>query len=159
MQAVATKSAIIRTENAFEGIIFKGVGKDYQWENINEYIVQGRVPNLKSNLNEEVVISKFLADRLNLKVGSHFNTFFMKENGYNVRNFDIVGIFNSGFQDFDATYVLGDIRHLQRINKWTPSQVGAFEVFVDKSQRGRGVCSNKLYAQYSNHSRKILLYF
>jgi lipoprotein-releasing system permease protein len=50
----------------------------------------------------------------------------MKEKGYNLRNFNIVGIFNSGFQEFDATF--GDIRHMQRINKWTRSN-GAFEVF------------------------------
>jgi lipoprotein-releasing system permease protein len=131
IQAVASKSGIIRTETAFEGIIFKGVGKDYEWQNIQEYITKGRIPNLKANLNEEVVISEFLAKRLNLKVGDTFNTYFMKANGYNVRNFDIVGIYNSGFQEFDATYIIGDIRHLQRINKWNPNQVGAFEVFVD----------------------------
>ncbi len=131
IQAVASKSGIIRTESAFEGIIFKGVGKDYQWQNLQEYIVEGRIPHLKSRLNEEVIISRFLANRLNLKVGNQFNTYFMKENGYNVRNFDIVGIYNSGFQEFDATYIIGDIRHLQRINKWKPNEVGAFEVFVD----------------------------
>ena len=48
----------------------------------------------------------------------------------NLRRFKIVGIYNSGFQEFDAVYVLGDIRHLQRINKWNSDQVGAFEVFV-----------------------------
>ena len=131
IQAIASKAGIIRTETAFEGIIFKGVGNDYKWDNIKEYIVQGRIPNVNGNLNEEVVISEFIANRLNLKVGDAFNTFFMKENGYNLRNFDVVGIFNSGFQEFDATYIIGDIRHMQRINKWAPDQIGAFEVFVD----------------------------
>lgn len=131
IQAVVSKAGIIRTESAFEGIIFKGVGKDYKWDNIKEYLVQGRIPNTIAALNEEVVISQFIANRLNLKVGDSFNTFFMKENGYNVRNFNIVGVFNSGFQEFDATYILGDIRHMQRINKWKPNQVGSFEVFVD----------------------------
>ncbi|RBN49059.1 ABC transporter permease [Flavobacterium psychrolimnae] len=131
IQAIASKAGIIRTETAFEGIIFKGVGNDYKWDNIKEYIVQGRIPNGKGDLNEEVVISQFIANRLNLKVGDAFNTFFMKEKGYNLRNFDVVGIFNSGFQEFDATYIIGDIRHMQRINKWAPDQIGAFEVFVD----------------------------
>lgn len=131
IQAIASKAGIIRTETAFEGIIFKGVGNDYKWDNIKEYIIQGRIPNVKGDLNEEVVISQFIANRLNLKVGDAFNTFFMKEKGYNLRNFDVVGIFNSGFQEFDATYIIGDIRHMQRINKWAPDQIGAFEVFVD----------------------------
>ena len=134
IQAIATKAGIIRTENAFEGIILKGVGKDYQWNNIKEYLVSGKLPDFSKDLNQEVVISEFLANRLSLKVGDSFNTFFIKEEQNKLpisRRFKITGIFNSGFQEFDATYVIGDIRHLQRINKWTPDEVGAFEVFVD----------------------------
>ena len=133
IQAVASKAGIIRTETAFEGIIFKGVGADYDTSNLKEYIVAGRLPNFKSNLNEEVLISQYLANRLGLKNNDSFVTYFMKENGegYNLRNFKIVGIYNSGFQEFDAAYVIGDIRHVQRINKWKPDEVGAFEVFVN----------------------------
>ena len=133
IQAVATKAGIIRTEKAFEGIIFKGLGTDYQWDNIQEYLVAGHLPNLSSQLNSEVVISQFLADRLELKVGDAFNTFFIKENQNqlpNIRRLKITGIFNSGFQEFDATYIIGDIRHVQRMNKWTTNQIGAFEIFV-----------------------------
>ena len=134
IQAIASKAGIIRTENAFEGIVFKGVGGDYKWDNIKEYLVEGKLPDFSKKLNEDVVLSQFLANRLKLKVGDAFNTFFMKEGQNklpNIRRFKIVGIFNSGFQEFDATYVLGDIRHMQRINKWKADQVGAFEVFVD----------------------------
>ena len=134
VQAVASKAGIIRTDNAFEGIIFKGVGKEYRWNELQEYLVQGRIPNLTQSLNTEVVISQYLANRLELKVGDEFNTFFMKEGGNgmpNLRRFKLVGIYNSGFQEFDATYVIGDIRHVQRINKWKDGQVGAFEVFID----------------------------
>ena len=133
IQAIASKAGIIRTENAFEGIVFKGVGGDYDWNNIKEYIVEGKVPDFSKNLNEEVLISRLLADRLNLKVGDNFNTFFIKEEQGkmpNSRRFKIAGVFNSGFQQFDATYIIGDIRHIQRINKWRPDQVGAFEIFV-----------------------------
>ena len=133
IQAIASKAGIIRTETAFEGIVFKGVGPDYKWENIKEYLVAGKLPDFSKKLNENVVISQFLANRLHLKVGDSFNTFFMKEGQNklpNIRRFKIIGIFNSGFQEFDATYIIGDIRHMQRINKWTADQVGAFEVFV-----------------------------
>ena len=149
IQAVATKSGIIRTETAFEGIIFKGVGKEYRWNNLQEYLVSGKLPNLNSQLNEEVLISEFLAKRLNLKVGDKFNTFFMKEDSNqkpNLRVFKITGIFNSGFQEFDSTYIIGDIRHIQRINKWESDQVGAFEVFVDDfntiQEKGQEVYEN-----------------
>ena len=134
IQAVASKAGIIRTESAFEGIIFKGVGKDYQWKNVQEYITLGRIPDCTHQLNNEIVISQYLANRLNLKLGATFNTFFMKEGNNqlpNLRVFKVVGIYNSGIQEFDASYIIGDIRHVQRINKWQSDQVGAFEVFVD----------------------------
>lgn len=134
IQAVASKAGIIRTEKSFEGIVFKGVGKDYDWNNLQEYIKVGKIPNLKSELNNEIVISEYLANRLELKVGDKCNTFFMKEGENklpNLRVFKIVGIYNSGFQEFDATFLIGDIRHIQRINKWQADQVGSFEVFIN----------------------------
>ncbi|MDA6072268.1 FtsX-like permease family protein [Flavobacterium sp. AC] len=152
IQAIASKAGIIRTENAFEGIVFKGVGADYDWNNIKEYVVEGKVPDFTKALNEEVLISRFLADRLNLKVGDNFNTFFIKEEQGkmpNSRRFKIAGIFNSGFQQFDATYIIGDIRHIQRINKWTPDQVGAFEVFIKDFDQIK-TTGNQIYEQTSS---------
>ena len=160
IQAIATKAGIIRTEKAFEGIIFKGVGADYQWSNIKEYLIAGRLPNLSGQLNPEVVISQFLADRLQLKVGDAFNTFFIKENQNqlpNIRRFKITGIFNSGFQEFDATYIIGDIRHIQRINKWTPNEIGAFEIFVQDFNQIQAV-GDEVYQQTpSNLDSKTII--
>lgn len=153
IQAIASKAGIIRTENSFEGIIFKGVGSDYDWKNIEEYLVEGKLPDFSAALNEDVLISKFLADRLHLKVGDNFNTFFIKEEQGkmpNSRRFRIAGVFSSGFQDFDATYILGDIRHIQRINKWGPNQIGAFEVFINDFDAIK-VTGEKIYEQTSSN--------
>ena len=152
IQAIASKAGIIRTETAFEGIILKGVGTDYQWDNIKEYIVSGKLPDFSKNLNQEVLISQLLANRLNLKVGDSFNTFFIKEDQNklpNIRRFKITGIFNSGFQDFDATYIIGDIRHIQRINKWKSDQVGAFEVFANDFDNIKAI-GEQVYEQTSS---------
>jgi len=149
IQAIASKAGIIRTETAFEGIVLKGVGSDYQWSNIKEYLVSGNVPDFSNNIKQEVLISQFLANRLHLKIGDTFNTFFMKEEQNkmpNVRRFKIAGIFNSGFQEFDATYIIGDIRHIQRINKWSSDQVGAFEVFVNDFNNIKGI-GEKVYQE------------
>lgn len=133
IQAVATKAAMIRTEETVEGIIFKGVGKEYNWDNIKEYIVEGTIPKLQNKVTDDVVISKYLANRLQLKLNDICRTYFIKsENkGYNLRSFKIVGIFNSGFQEFDSNFVIGDLRHIQKINKWEEDEVGSFEVFID----------------------------
>jgi len=138
IQAIATKQGIIRTENTFEGIVVKGVGKDYDWKSIKGYLLEGKLPDVNASLNSEIIISKFLANRLHLKLGDTFMTFFLKNevNKYpNKRNFKIVGIFDSGFQEFDANYIIGDIRHIQRMNKWDKDEVGAFEVFVNDFDR------------------------
>lgn len=134
VQAVATKDGIIRTENAFEGIIFKGVGTDYRWNTLKEYLVEGKIPSVSGTLTNEIVISKYLANRLELHLNDEFNTFFIKKEANklpNLRRFKIVGIYNSGFPEFDAAYLFGDIRHIQRINKWNENEVGSFEVFID----------------------------
>ena len=152
IQAVASKAGIIRTANAFEGIIFKGVGKDYYWENLKEYLIEGRLPDFSNNLNNQILISQFLADRLQLSVGDKCNTFFMKEQSNqppNLRIFQIVGIYNSGFQEFDSTYIIGDIRHVQRINKWQPDQIGSFEVFIDDFSKIKEK-GEEVYAQTSS---------
>ena len=57
LQGVATKAGIIRTETDFEGILVKGVGQDYNWKNIEEYIEQGRLPNYTGDVNSEILIS------------------------------------------------------------------------------------------------------
>ena len=135
VQAVATKGGIIRTEDTFEGIIAKGVGPEYNWSVLEEYIVQGRAPDYSGSLNEEVLLSRRLASRLGLQLGDTFYAFFLKdddpEKTPNQRKFELVGIYDSGFEEIDALYIFTDIRHIQRMNKWSEQQVGNFEVFLN----------------------------
>ncbi|WP_340074708.1 ABC transporter permease [Leptobacterium sp. I13] len=134
IQAVATKGGIIRTEDTFEGVIAKGVGTDYQWDTFKSYLIAGRIPDYSGKLNNEVLISNYLAKRLHLNIEDTFFSFFLKDDGGqipNQRNFKIVGIYESGYEEFDATYIFTDIRHIQRMNKWKEDEIGNFEVFID----------------------------
>jgi len=134
VQAVATKGGIIRTENTFEGFIAKGVGSDYNWEVFKEYLVKGELPDYSGDLNTEVLLSQLMANRLQLNIGDSFSAFFPKEEDPlkpNQRNFKLVGIYDSGFQEIDGMFVFIDIRHIQRMNKWEDTQVGNFEVFLN----------------------------
>lgn len=148
VQAVATKFAVIRTETDFEGIIVKGVGEDYNWDYFKEFIVEGRIPEFTSSLNDEILISGYLAKRLQLEVGDKAPTYFLREDSDRplLRAFEIVGIYDSGFQEFDELYIIADLRHIQRINRWEEDQVGNFEVFVedfnDLDQKGNEVYEN-----------------
>ena len=109
------------------------------------------MPNYSGNLNSEVLLSSYLANRLQFKVGDEFFTFFLKNDGSeipNQRKFTLVGIYDSGYADFDATYMFTDIRHIQRMNKWEENQVGSFEVFIDNfdelEQKGNEVYGKTL---------------
>jgi len=135
VQAVATKGGVIRTEETFEGVIAKGVGTDFDWNVFEEYIVSGRLPDYSNKLNDEVLLSRRMANRLKLNLNDTFSTIFFKDEDPsqipNQRRFSIVGIYDSGYEDFDGLYIFTDIRHIQRMNKWEANQVGNFEVFLD----------------------------
>lgn len=133
VQAVATKFGVIRTEKDFEGVVVKGVGADYNWDYFKEFLVKGRLPDYTKKRNEEVLISTYLANRLGFKVGDKFQTVFGEQLNKlpRIMNFEIVGIYNSGFQELDEKFLIADLRHVQRLNKWKADQVGNFEVFID----------------------------
>ncbi len=134
VQVAASKGGVIRTETDFEGVVVKGVGDDYNWEYFKDYLTEGALPDFKGDLNEDILISEYLANRLHLKLGDKVTTFFLNDEVSKTprsRGFDIVGIYNSGFQQFDEQFIITDIRHIQRLNKWETDQIGAFEVFVN----------------------------
>lgn len=135
VQAVATKAGIIRTSDTFEGIIAKGVGPDYKWSVFSEYLIEGRIPDYNAELNDEVLISNLMANRLQLGLGDTFFTFFLRDEDPgkmpNQRRFTVVGIYDSGFEEFDSTYVFADIRHIRRMNRWEDDEVGNFEIFLE----------------------------
>lgn len=154
IQAVATKGGIVRTEATYEAILAKGVGKDYNWEQMRDFIKQGRIPNFKSEeISNEILISEYFANRLQLKLGDNCHAIFLKDETSQVpnqRNFKIVGIYNSGFQEFDASYIFTDIRQIQRINQWENDQIGNFELFVNDFDKIEEI-GNEVYAQTLSH--------
>ena len=134
IQATAYLGGVIRTETDFEGIIVKGVGPDFNWDYFEEFLVAGEMPHVSGSLNNEVLISQHTANRLGLEVGDKAVTYFLRDESSRrplIRAFEVKGIYNSGFQEFDELYMLADLRHVQRINRWEEDEVGNFEVFLE----------------------------
>ena len=149
VQVFATKGGIIRTETDFEGIILKGVDKDYDWTFFNEYLVEGTLPDFSTDITNDVLISKEISNRLHINLGDTFNILFVKEDPSKVpwlRVVKAVGIYNSGFQDFDENFVIADIRHIQKMNRWNEYQVGGFEVLITNFDE-IGLKSNQIYKE------------
>ncbi|MGB3776187.1 MAG: ABC transporter permease, partial [Leeuwenhoekiella sp.] len=146
IQATASKAGVIRTATDFEGIVIKGVGADYRWEYMSEFLTAGRLPKYSGALNTEILLSRYMANRLGFKNGDKLIVYFLKEDGgFLNRRFDIVGIYDSGFEEFDERFLFADIRHIQKLNKWDTDQVGAFEVFVNSYENLKHT-ENEVYA-------------
>lgn len=159
VQAVATRSGIIRTETDFEGVMVKGLTDDYDWSRIQDYLVEGRFPNFKESLNSEMLISKYLANRLGFVLGDKVIVYFVRQGeGKPVvpLRLDIVGIYESAYQEFDKVYLMTDIRHIQRVNRWAKDEVGAFEVFVDDFDNVQEI-NNRVYENSGSFLRSMTI--
>ena len=148
VQIFANIAGIIRTENDFEGIVFKGVSTDYDFSFFKEYLIKGKLPNFSQDRNKEILISKTIANRLQLKVNDTIQTLFYAENSntkFKTRKPIVVGIYDTGFEQFDKSIVIGDIREVQKINRWNENEIGGFEVLLDDfdSLREKG---NQIYS-------------
>ncbi|MGY8919876.1 MAG: ABC transporter permease [Flavobacteriales bacterium] len=129
----ALKFGIIRTSDNFDGLLFKGVDSTYNWNNISDYLIEGFVPKISKLTSNEVLISDNLSKKLNLNIDDSFQMIFSRnlESKATIRKFNIVGLFDSGFNEIDDNIIFGDIKHLRRINKWKYDQSGALEIFIN----------------------------
>jgi len=134
VQTYASIGGILRTEKDFEGIVYKGVGPHYDWSIFKTYLIEGKIPDFTQKIfNDSIIISKTLADRLQLKRNDKVPAYFMREGSQKpqLRVFKIAGIYDTGFADFDQTYLLGQLKMVQALYKWPDSLTGAFEVILD----------------------------
>ena len=115
---IAEKSVVLKTQEDFKGIVYRGVDKNYDWSYWKSIIIDGRTPQVNDSSNvAEIIISKFTANQLKLSVGDKIYTYFIDDK-VKIRNSKIVGIYNSDLEDFDKTYILGNIRQIQSVNGW-----------------------------------------
>ncbi|MEX2485343.1 MAG: FtsX-like permease family protein [Brumimicrobium sp.] len=107
-----------QVQQEIQGIVMKGVGKDFRWEFFEKHLKEGRVPNVKEDVaHQEVILSSKIARDLRLEIGEDVNTFFVKATPVKMK-YKIVGIFETGLDEFDRQIVLGDIRNVQELNDW-----------------------------------------
>ena len=130
---VAQKGGLLKSGDQFEGVVMKGVSQDYRWNKLKSFMIAGTFPRLGEKTSNEILLSQVIAQRLSVEIGDEVLAYFQNSNNQqlpNVRRFKVVGLFLSGFPDFDENFVLGDLRHIQRMNKWKNNEIGAYEVFT-----------------------------
>lgn len=133
VQAIANKSGVIRTAENFSGVVFKGVGTDYDSIRFQNFLVKGHFPRINNDsITDEIVLSQKVADELKLDIDSSFVMYFIRDESTPIyRRFNVRGIYKSDIKNFDDIVMMGDIKHVQNLNKWDSTTVGGFEMFVN----------------------------
>lgn len=143
VQSYAIKPGIIKTDEEIQGVIFKGAGKDFDWEFFEKNLSEGQMPRYSGdslNISREVVISREIARRLSVKVGDTLVTFFINRPGERMpeisnpqrppRKFRIAAIYETGLAEFDEKFILCDINQIRDLNNWYFDKVSGYEVLI-----------------------------
>ncbi len=131
VQTYAIKAGIIKTEKDIQGVVLKGISQGYDLSFFEKYLVAGSTFDVNDSVtSKNVLISEFMADLLNLKVGEKMVMYFIQKPP-RVRTFRIAGIYNTGLEIYDQMIALCDIKHVQKLNNWEKDQVTGFEVLIN----------------------------
>lgn len=136
VQEFSHKAGLIKTEEEVLGIIFKGISERFDKQKFGESIVEGRFISFEDNLySKEVLLSRAIANKLKLNVGDDIIVHFF-QNPPRVRKLEIVGIYETNLSEYyDAKFIIGDIRLIQRLNNWSDSIAGGMEVFIKNADK------------------------
>jgi len=131
VQVFATKPGMIKTKEAVQGVIVKGIGSDFDWSFFEKNIVAGEAFRVNdSSRTNDVMLSTKLASLMNLELHDEFAMFFIDEQP-RMRRFKLTGLYQTSLEQFDMQIMLADIGHIQRLNSWDKSTIGGFEVLID----------------------------
>ncbi|WP_286863039.1 MULTISPECIES: ABC transporter permease [Sphingobacterium] len=138
INAFATKAGIINVNDEVEGVVLKGIDSLYDQQPIKNMLLEGNTIDFKSEtVDNQILISKYLADRLLLKVGDDFIMYFVQE-PIRKRKFVIKGIFNTGSEELDKVYVIGSLNLIRKLSNLDDNEVGGYEIRIkDFSQLGQ----------------------
>ena len=131
VQTYATKAGVIKKNNEILGVVLKGVDQSYNWNFFNENLISGNVPLFNDSVTENtILISKNISNKMKLNVGDEMIMYFM-EKPVRVRKFIISGIYKTGLSEFDDITVIGDLKHIQKLNNWNLNQIGGYEISIN----------------------------
>lgn len=139
-QAYALKGALIKGTEESYGVFFKGLPSGYDTVFFAQKLLRGKMPAFGKNgtgntgtsvtdrMSNRILISEFLAQKLQVDTGSRLRAFFVHKGSLRPRSFEIAGIYATGLEKFDATYILCDIAQIQRLNGWDSLQADGIDI-------------------------------
>ncbi len=131
VQTFANKEGIIKTDEELHGIVVKGIDESFDWDFFEKNLTEGKPFKLPQNEpSDSILISKSIADKLKLSLNGKVLVYFIQNEKARPRRFYVSGIYNTSLEKIDNTFVIADMRHIQKINEWSPNLVSGFEVVL-----------------------------
>ena len=132
VERYALTQGILKTDDDFLGVAFKGVGSDYDTTFLSEHIVEGKMPKFSDGQSKyPLLISRMMADKLQLKAGQKVYAYFIGNDDVRARKFTITGIYETNMTQFDQSLCFTDYNVPIRLNGWEPDQCSGAELLVD----------------------------
>ena len=132
VSAYATKSAILKHETGIESVLLKAVDNKFDFSRLQSFLQKGRWLSFPdSGYSNQINISEYTANQLNLDAGDSLIVFFFNEGrSFRARRLTVAGIFKTGIDQYDQKLALCDLDLVRRLNNWEPDQIGGYEMFL-----------------------------
>lgn len=128
----AYKQGILKTDSDFLGVMLKGVGPEFDSTFIHQNLIAGSIPKFADDAaGNKIVISKNIADKLNIKLGQRVFAYFINNDGVRVRRFTIAGVYQTNLNQYDEVMCFTDLYTAVKLNGWKPDQASGAEVTVN----------------------------
>lgn len=129
VERFAYKQGILKTDNDFLGVTFKGVGQEFDSTFIHRSMVEGSIPTFSDSVSSNrILISKIMADKLNLKCGEKIFAYFIDQSGVRMRRLTIQGIYQTNLNQYDESICFADLYTVVKLNGWNEGQTSGAEV-------------------------------
>ncbi|MBQ2807511.1 MAG: ABC transporter permease [Bacteroidaceae bacterium] len=160
VQQYVQKTGIIMGEKEYEGVVVKGIGKDYDLSFIESHIIEGTMPTFcDTTPSGSIVISRLIAEKIGVKTGDRINIYFL-DKGIKARKLTIGAIYNTHLNEFDAAMAYTDIYTTRGINDWENDKVSGIEIRLDDyslmENTVEDICDVALYATSMNEEQIIV---
>lgn len=150
LQRTAFKNGLLKTDRENEGVLLKGVERDYDFSFLQEHLQSGVLPQFNdSAASKDLMLSVELARKLNIHLNDRLMVYFLVQyqkvdsltgevivvTDQASRRFKVCGIFDTGFSDYDQQLGIVDLRMLQVLNHWPTQMAGSYEIRVDEFKK------------------------
>ena len=136
VQRFASVQGILKTDDDFLGVVFKGVGPEYDLQFLRQHLTEGEIPVMSdTTANYNMAVSRMIADKLRINVGDRIFAYFIDEDGVRPRRFTVSGIYQTNMTRFDESLCLTDLYTARKLNGWFDNQCTGAELLVDDFDR------------------------